>query len=230
MKRTLKLIFIIFLVLFITGCTATYNMTIDGEQVRDSLTVNSNFTSNQIKAYTQNAVPVNMNIGCFLDYDQDDVEDATKKKSEINYYEITSKNHSNLNATSASSIKEYKNSRIANSLFNNININNYDNKISIFGFNGLSAFISNLELEKVTVNITVKNKKVTVNDADKVKDNTYTWYFDKNTDDNKTLYLEMENIIKEETTKKSYSSYIILAIFAISLIALIIVKIKDIKN
>lgn len=238
MKKIIKIIVFVFLIVFMTGCNATYNVTIEENKITDSLTVESNFSSNQIKAYTENAVPVSINVGCFIDYDQDNIENKEKVPG-VNYYSITSKNNMELNATSNMYINEYEKSRIANSLFNNININNYEDKISIYGFNGLSAFTLNPDLESVTVNITVKDKKVIINDADQINGNTYTWNFNRNTNNSKTLYLEMKNIqkkapkneLEESTTNKSYySTYIILFIFVASVIALVIIKIKDMKN
>lgn len=234
MKKVFKIIVFIFMIVFMTGCSATYNVTIEDSTIVEDLTVENDFSSNQIKAYIENVVPVSINVGCFIDYDQDDIKN-TERIPTVNYYDITSKKDTELNATSTVYLNEYKNSRIANSLFNKININNYEDKISIYGFNGLVAFDLNPELESVTVNITVKDKKVITNDADKVNNNTYTWIFNRSTNNSKTLYLEMERI-KQQTQqqqkkeRKSFAVYIIIFIFILSCIALIVLKIKEKKN
>lgn len=229
MKKKTKMILLVFMIFILSGCHATYDVKIDGDDIEEKLTIsNAHFNADQITTYTTYPIPVNLNNSCFLDYDTENLKREDQQKIEgVNYYDITSENNTNLKATSHLFINNYKQSRIANTLFNNLNVNHYPDMTSIYGYNGLSAFLTYPELEEVTVNIQVSSH-VSQHNADQVKGRTYTWYFSKNTSDSKTLYLEMKKENNKEKKKEStefYSGYIILGICFICLVIGMILKI-----
>lgn len=101
------------------------------------------------------------------------------------------------------------------------------------------------DVERVELNIKVPIP-LEENNADNVSNNTYTWFFDENTDSNKSVYLkinksslenknkvEKEQKTKEETIKKNVSNIkiigVIVVIFAL-LILIVYTLYKKYKN
>lgn len=101
------------------------------------------------------------------------------------------------------------------------------------------------DVERVELNIKVPIP-LEENNADNVSNNTYTWFFDENTDSNKSVYLkinktllenknkvEKEQKTKEETIKKNVSNIkiigVIVVIFAL-LILIVCTLYKKYKN
>ncbi len=101
------------------------------------------------------------------------------------------------------------------------------------------------DVERVELNIKVPIP-LEENNADNVSNNTYTWFFDENTDPNKSVYLkinksslenknkvEKEQKTKEETIKKNVSNIkiigVIVVIFAL-LILIVCTLYKKYKN
>ena len=231
MKKYIKLTLLVFIAVFLTGCKAKYNIEINDDEISENLSINNaNFTDDQINAYTNNPVPVDINDSSFLDYDSDSNNNSVKEEG-VNYYNIKFQNQSQANIKATMTVKQLNDSRIANSLFNNIHVNNYENVISIYGYNGLQAFISNPELEAVSVNIKVNDMKVTSNDADEVNNNVYSWYFTKDTNSDKTLYIEMSKTEKANVKKSKFNTgYIVLGVFFSCIIVLSIIKIYDLRR
>ena len=233
MKRIVKIGILLFISLFISGCTATYNLKINEDgTINDSLVVNHKFSAATINLYTKNKIPTSLDENCVLDYDTYDGSANEEYDENSNYYTVSYKNNM-LSFQSQELIDNYDNTRIANLLFNNIHVNNYSNMISVYGYNGLAAFLSYRDLDSVVVNIEVSGN-VVENNADKVVGNKYTWYFNKNTADSKELYIEMDSASKEKTvvSKKSKinTSYILIGLFAILIILLIALKISQSKK
>ena len=88
-------------------------------------------------------------------------------------------------------------------------------------------------IDNLTVNIEVHNYKVEENNADKIKDNIYTWYFNNNNSENHKIYLKAKKINGKE--KKSFEIpkeiFIALGILlGIGMLIIIYIGIKRIKN
>ena len=231
-------VFIVFLItMILSGCTATYDLEIkDDGTLLEQLKVNNQLPNDVVELYTKNPIPLSLNEGSVLDYDGDITSAKTKEKSYIEYYDVKYNNET-MTFKGKNNIKKFDNTRIATSLFNNIHSNYYSNLISIYGYNGLMVFLSYPELERVVVNIKT-DLKVVDNNADSVDGNKYTWIFDKNTPDTKTLYLEIERIIPKEVKEKSdegnsggkYTVYIVFGLIGALLILALILKRHYSKN
>ena len=229
--KKIKTVVLIFSVFILSGCTATYDLVLneDGD-LQDKLVIKSDMlSSTNTSLYTKHPMPTSLDVGCVLDYDTYDLENAEEKQENIDYYDVKYDNDNKmLSFESKNSIDLYQNTRIANLLFNNIHVNNYNDMISIYGYNGLIAFLSYPELEQVIVNIKTLGNVVSHN-ADKVIGNKYTWYFDKNTSDTKDLYLEIKkedekNVVETKKTGIN-SSYVLIGVFFALIIAIVIMKI-----
>ena len=188
MKHWIKYLSLIFCLFCLCGCSVVYNLELTDNDLKEQAIISgAGIEDATLQKLTVYPLPVNIDVSCFLDYDS--LEDAKEKDPGVQYYDVES-DEKELKLSTGLKKHTYQNSRIANNLFNSMNVNNYDQMFSIYGFNGLLAFDLYPELEKVTVNITV-DKKVVEHDADKVSGNTYTWVFDRKTDDKKTLYIEV---------------------------------------
>ena len=228
MNKKIKLLVLFIVSIISTGCTANYNISVSKDIVKEELIVNNSGLSNETKEiYTTNALPVDINKPSFLDYDIEVKPNQVKKESGINYYDITSKGDS-IFSKSTLKFSDYKNSRIANSFFNNLHVNNYADMFSIYGYNGITAFASYPNLDSVNINITT-SMEVVDNNADKVDGNTYTWIFKKNNDINKTLYIEFNpKQVEVKENKKMGTFQILLIVF--SLLIIIVLPIVYIRK
>ena len=220
-----KVFMLILLMVFMTGCSATYNLELKNGYVKENFKA-TGVSSEETKNFINNPISVSVKDPCFLDYDVDGIKEDAKEVEGIRYYDVSHRGDT-IELSSRLPFHQYKDSRLANVLFNKMNINNYSDLKTIYGFDGLLVFKMFPTLDKLTVNITV-DKKVTDHNADKVSDNTYTWYFDKNTDDNKTLLLEMDN--KKAEKNSGFGSFIknnilLILILEIRLSIMILIKI-----
>lgn len=225
-----KMKFIIFVValFFLTGCDAKYQLDIDNKNVYETLFIeNYNYTEEQKQLFETNGITKDINDPCFLDYDSYEIDDKKVNDSK-KYYNLKFNNNS-INVTGEIPISKYNNSRIANLLFAKLNVNNYDNMFSIYGYDGVQIFDLYPELDNVTVSIKV-DKKVVENNADKINGNSYIWNFNKN-NVSKTLYIEMNP--KEDyvtnTDNKKVILILFLGILAIFILILVYIKLKKKK-
>lgn len=227
-----KLIILCFSVFLLSGCTATYDLEINNNTFKEKLTLNEmNVDKEQLEVLTTNALPVDYNKVCYWDFDTEVGPNEVKEEKGINYYKISPLDDG-LTAESTMSLSEYPNSRILNTPFVSNHVNNYDDYVSIYGFDGVEIFNIYPELEEFTVNITT-DKQVNEHDADEVKGNTYTWKFTPK-DTKKTLYIEMDStkVMKEKKNTKTtndinFVSFIILGgILVVGLLFAIYMKIK----
>lgn len=225
--KYIKILLFALCLFIINGCTAVYNVNLTVDDINEELTVTGKgITDEYKKTYTTYPLSVNMNNGCFIDYDTLEGV-STTKETDVNYYNVK-EIEKGLSFNARMKKYSYQDARIANSFFNKMHFNNYEHLVSFYGYDGIMAFKEYPDLEEVTINITV-DKAVTDHDADEVNGNTYTWKFDRNTGDDKTLYLEMDK------TKKAISgsntgglgefikNNIVLVIFIIIIIALLVI-------
>lgn len=200
MKKKYLLIFLS--IFFLTGCTANYELDITENVVTEKVTINNmDIDFNTKEIYITNAMPVDNNLTCYLDYDRMVGPNEVKKEKNINYYNVQGTSDG-LKANATMQIDEYKDSRLANMAFSSIHINNYDHYISIYGFDGVDIFNQYQTLDSFQVKITT-DKEVIEHDADHVNGNTYIWDFIRE-DEDKTLYIEMDSlkVTKEKQEKK----------------------------
>lgn len=200
MKKKYILMFLS--IFFLTGCTATYELDINENIMKEKIMINNmdlDFDMKEI--YITNAMPVDYNLTCYLDYDRLVGPNEVKKEKNINYYNIYGTTNG-LKADATMDIDSYKDSRLVNMAFASLNINNYDHYISIYGFDGVDIFNQYQTLDSFQVKITT-DKEVSEHDADHVDGNTYVWRFTRD-DEDKTLYIEMDSskITKEKQEKR----------------------------
>ena len=88
-------------------------------------------------------------------------------------------------------------------------------------------------IDNLTINIKLDNYKVEKDNADKVKDGVYTWYFNNSNSENHTIYLKATKISNKDKKSFEIPTEIFIAVGAllgIALLIMIYLGIKRVKN
>lgn len=228
-----KIVLLAICTLLLSGCTATYELNIKENTFTETVKINNmNLTDDIKQVYLTNPMPVDYRETCYLDYDRLVKPNEIEKEPGINYYNIKESDNG-LIATADIQLKNYKYSRPLNYAFVNMNVNNYDNYISIYGFDGPAIFNMYNNLDSFEVIIST-DKEVTDQNADKVIDGKYYWTFTRE-DEDKELYIEMDstkiaNEKKKKEMDKLQSLVIISILIGISIIAFISFLVINFKH
>lgn len=219
-----KFLIICMSIFLLTGCTTTYEMKIEGDQVTEKITINNNELTSQTKEiYSTNAMPVDYRKTCYLDYDKVVGPNTVKEEKGTNYYDVEA-TVDGLFATSVMEIKDYQYARALNMGFTSMHVNNYEHYISIYGYDGPAIFNSYADLESFKVIITT-DKFVSDNNADLIDGTSYIWNFTPE-DVDKTLYIEMDSTqVTSEKQKKineRNSNMAALAVLGITILVLFV--------
>lgn len=217
-----KIILVLMGILLLTGCSATYELNIDGENISERVVVDGTTIKEDTKRILMtNPLPASSKESSYLGTDPSYViePDMLKKRPDVNYYDIR-ESGTDLIFTAKFNLKNIEESRLANLGYNGINVNNYYEYQSYYAFDGIKVFNDYPELTNITVKITV-NQKVLENDADRIEGNTYYWDLTRENPD-KTVYLKLEGIEKQkEENKNNIFKYIIYGLIAVGGIVLI---------
>ena len=203
-----KLVIVLFVFLFISGCSIDYTLVITDNYFDESISV-------------------------VLD-DSDNTNQALKDYNPIHYsddiiYQKSIKNNNgktNVNLYFRYTLEEFQNANSVNQGFYNRSIKEDDDIIYI-NLSNFEGFAS-----KIDFDIKIKtNNEVLKNNADKVKGNTYIWHVDKN--NKKNLSIEME--IKKGTAKNTnnnyqFITYIVIGIIVVIILVFVFMLLKRRKN
>lgn len=197
-----KIILIIGALLFLSGCSVDYTIYIDEEnnfkeEFSISVVEDENYTKNNLYAQYIEEYPVYIDQE-FLYYD------PTKKLEEYTYYEKSYYEQYNgytFNYKSAYTLDDIKRARTINTAFKTIGIG-YIKEKDYYYINLDTLMLSKTKngLDSLNVSIVFDNCTVLSNNADKVENNTYTWYFDGYSDKSINLIYKT-NIDNDEDEK-----------------------------
>lgn len=231
-----KIILILTLLFLLSGCEAKYELAIDNDlNFNEQLTINNyaketwnNSSPSYQKLISDNynyPIPVNVNIPGYLD-------NNTKIKG-YDYYDKTLINESNnygVHYNYTFSQSSYPNSMLANYGFRKISIVTHNDKLYINASNPNDIFTGYPLFEQLTIVIN-SNYLVEKNNADKVSNNLYYWYFTKdNYQDKKIEYIaDYSQRIKESEVTTQNTIYLLI-FFGIILIGGIFIFIKVKKS
>lgn len=207
--------------ILLTGCTVNYNLEIDMEDNTFKEKISGTVLNEEIEE-DENATDTNI-----YNYLLNDNQNAFYK-NETDYYEKEIKENINdveYTYTYTYNRENFKNSNILNSCFTKTTIEEKDDNYYII----LSGDF-NCNYAKTT-NISIKTKnKVLANNANKIKNKTYTWTIDKDNNKDLSLYitisknqLEKTNILNWNTLK----TVALIIIVSLSLICLFVIKKKN---
>lgn len=243
MKKIKNIILLISIIFLLSGCSGTYNLTIDNEGIREgtSITETSETVYKAAYQYKMNTLD-----GYYESYSY--LNDYTKyvKNNIVDTYYINKDNFDKDNFINSNGVSNnnyiysiYNSKKTFNNK-NNFLINNVIKDSLIINDNNIILYIDELptvitsNLDSFRVTIKVEDLEVVSNNADSVEDNSYVWNFTKNNYYNKTLSLNIKRPVSEDNTKdnsnnnnnsnnKETSATSILIVIGIYLVVIIVV-------
>lgn len=186
MKKN-KVLIMLFVLFFLTGCSCEYNLTIDNSLYKEKVSF-SNLNSDEIiELNSTKMIPVDKD-SYDVELDSNIIENIEKYNyflTDNNYfysYDFTNNNYSNSTAVSR--------------CFETFVVEEYDGEIIISTSDGATCFDKYPNLDDLIINITI-DREVISNNADKVNGNTYTWNIDRTNASSKSIniILTTENVI-----------------------------------
>ena len=213
-----RIIIIISLILFLTGCSCTYNLKITDNTYSEELIIAAEY-NNELNNLNQKwQIPVDKeeyNIGT----------DPSNNTINTKTYEYSLSNNK-LSFKNDFTIGEYINSSAVSICYNKLTVSNYNDKTIISTSPKTICFDKNPTLNNIYINITV-DKPVIKSNADSHKGNTYTWRLSRNNNQDKDINIVLDNSIKDDNDidnsdnnkQNDYTMYI----FAIILLFIFII-------
>lgn len=206
----------------LSGCSAEYNLTINETTMVESI----NAIFNKETEYDYANRMENIRRSAYYNYDTRSDEYYSFKKKEdskniiLNYSYIYSDN--NLYKSEAFSRCYYK--RVVNVTDKLITIDT-DNQVACLYKDGEK------EIDDLTINIYTE-LNVLDNNADVVKNNTYTWYINDENYNNKPIYIKIRKEVYKEplVSQVFFIAFIIIIILIVSIFLYSILKKRMIKN
>ena len=180
-----KIIFLLLICLLLTGCTVNYNLDINDNNFKETL------AGNVLNTELNNNDNTDINMFTYLiNGDQP----AFYKNDNIFFNKATNNTTNGIDFDYSYTFNEYNfnNSRIINECFDN---HIYEYKDNTYYLVVSGKFNCNYS-EKTNINITT-DYNVTANNAQAIKNNTYTWTIDENNKDNIYFFITIDK------TKKS---------------------------
>lgn len=212
--------------LFLTGCSVTYNLTIDDNTFEENVVFafsKSTTSYSELSFYLNDKIPIGLSDDNKKFYNSEikDVGDV--------YNLIYNFNHEE---------KFIENSYFVNNCYPNVSIINNNEIISISSGKGFNCFIGDDGLKADSVKINIKTDlKVLENNADEVNDNVYTWNINYTNYSSKEIILKLEN--SDKNTLENFKNnngflltlvVIVIFIIVVSIIIYLIVWYKKRKN
>ncbi|MDD3340793.1 MAG: hypothetical protein PHN72_01130 [Bacilli bacterium] len=202
MKKKKTIITILILALFMTGCTPKYQMTIDGEKIREKVT----FTLDSLKTNSQG------------DDHETDIENtsyyAYKEQTEATLYQkkiVKSGDKNILTLTYDHDVENFKNALALQYFKYPVYVNTKDYIFIKLQGGLLKGMENRLTSEGAEVSITTDNR-VLQNNADRVDGNTYIWKITKYNAQTKEILFQASKITKQVSTPSKGNSIILLVL------------------
>lgn len=194
-----KIIYLILMLFLITGCDATYNLTLEN----NSFTENLEITNNDKKTWNINN-PSNkdirnqtLNSALATDY-REEIPEVNTKIEGIKYYDIKNIDTENTLGISYKgdfTLYDYQYSTIVNTNVKSFNYQNNKSGIIINIKKPIDAFNLYPELNNLTIKFKT-NHQVIKNTADDIVDDVYYFYLNKNNYQDKKIIIELSNDYK----------------------------------
>lgn len=236
--RYLKCIVLIFVIGIITGCTAEYNIKIDKKFVNEILNVNNfdksswnndNFLFDGIKYVEKIDELYSQTLSAYQNYNMNPYLDLTVEQSGVEYYKkvkISTSTNYGIRYLYKFPIDKYVDSKLLNFCYDEIEINDKNNRYDITTSKNFNCFEYYEMLDEVTVNITTSwNYSVISSNADKVENGKYTWIITKDNASNKPIRIELKKVFNWKLTL-----VILIPTLVIATISYFIIKKKVAKN
>lgn len=172
-----KIIILSLFSLFLCGCTAQYNLEIKNDEFRENIKIN--FDSNDKGAYEY-----------FSDNKFYAIMDGISNFKE---YKKESKNKENIEFSYTYEGVEFNKATSLSSCFKAYNVIDEDGYYIISTSKGLTCATEENTVLLDNLDVVIKtNHIVKDNNADEVDGYVYTWHFDENNYDEKSIYIELD--------------------------------------
>ena len=211
-----RIIILIFVILFTTGCSCEYNLNIENDEYKEQIILKAD-NDDELNQFNINwKIPTDKeeyNIG-------EKVGSTPTYKSDIYDYNLTD---NILTFSHTFNMNSIANSSAVSNCYDLLTVKRYETATIIATSTKLKCFDSYPEMDKITVTISV-DKNVISNNADYVNGNKYTWYLNKSEKDKKSINMTIDNTIEtknetetntqkketieENNTKTDYTFYI----------------------
>ncbi|MDD2409860.1 MAG: hypothetical protein PHD03_04010, partial [Bacilli bacterium] len=194
-----KIIYLILMLFLITGCDATYNLTLENNIFTENLEITNNDknTWNINNPSYKEIRNLTLNSALATDY-REEIPEVNTKVEGIKYYDIKkidTENTLGISYKSNFTLLDYQYSTIVNTNVKSFDYKNNNDGIIINIKKPLNVFILYPNLNNLTIKFKT-NHQVMKNNADEIVNNTYYFYLNKNNYQAKKIILEISNDYK----------------------------------
>ena len=210
----MKKIFLLSLILILSGCSVEYNLDIDKDiNLIENIKINASTAEEIAEIEDYNGYqPING--------DYDDPLVYEEKQEDIEYYNIEKENNS-IKFNYTFDQETYLNSTFTNTAYEFISVTEVGDELVLSTSKEFLLFNYYDNLDEVKVTINSKYKLITSN-ADEEKRHSYTWIINKENAYGKNIYLKLDTSVEDLTFLERLKNGEYTNIFTISiLIALI---------
>lgn len=235
-----KLVYVLFLIIFLTGCDADYNITINKNTISEELQIyenDSNKWNLNVDLFSvsyKEVIEDNLKykLGIFIDEQLADSEEDNKKYTFYKPKKIKTNDKLGIVYKYIFTNDNYERAYFPNNCFDNIKLYNEKGYITLSTSKGFNCIEEEYGLSNLTINITTKYKVETSN-SDIADGRTHKWMINKNNKDNKNIYIKVNTneISKVEIKNENDDDFLKLFLtMGISLALLIIIVIIFLIN
>lgn len=216
-----RIILLIFMILFLTGCSVNYELKIDNDEIIETMIL----TQQENGIYTNESIYSSFNDEYPIFKDQEFLYYAPSEKLEGNTYYKKTINESNGTYTAKYvanfDIDDYSRSRILDTAYKYYSTGyNSKDKAYYITANNLKIFNNNKNIDNISVTINLEGYEIVDSNYHTKNNNSYTWNFNRG--DDGTLDIKFKKKNNEEITQKNddnqneskrdYSSFILAGI------------------
>lgn len=240
-----KIFFMILILFLLTGCEATYNLTLDSNNFIENLEINNNKISFNNHDIPYKEMLNNASNGALATDIREEKPESNVKEDNIKYYDvkkIETNNTLGISYENKFSLLEYKYSTIVNSNIDKFNYTYNKEQIMLNITKPINVFVLYPQLNNLTIKFKT-NHEVIKNNADEIIDNTYYFYLNKSNYQNKKIILELSNEYNQNTPgflvldEEGYFSvntliiiYVILGVIGLTIGISIYIKVRKSNN
>ena len=208
-----KILLLSFILILLSGCTANYEVVIDGDKIKERLTITETDKSIFDKI-TDTGWTVRDSFDALLSGDEFSRQDYNIKS--LNSEDQLGVKYSN------DSLESLENSSVINQCFNNPSISVEDNIVNI-DTGEFECFDLYDNLDSIRI-VFKTNHKVLDANADTIENDSYIWNITK--DSNKVIKISYDSSI----TKINYTTYVVVVLIFIVLIIGLLLVFRKVKN
>ena len=193
-----RIIIISVLLLFLTGCTCEYNLTIDGDIYREEVSIIGTTTTEVSEFNKKWEVPTDKeeyNVGL-------DPDATVEFSSDIYEYKLSG---NTLKFNHDFSLDEYQNSSAVSNCYDMLNVIKYGKNTLISSSSHATCFEKYPDIDNIKVSVKV-DRNVTSHNADTVNGNIYIWNITKDNASTKSINMALDNSTSQGNNTTTTSS------------------------